>query len=638
MKLLYFILLIGIVSVLSAQTITPANIPGVKRWYFTSADGNNYISGLEGYSPLLAINNAKSNSGLINYRKAIVIAGNGYTVPFSTGNLNSFSLFIVYQPLDTSSEKIIWHLSKAGKALIVATTDRTADLETNNYMSYKDIVRSAPKLGVYQQQKNVSATSWGNTLYIGKKPAFPLLPLHDFNGLVPEFVLYDKVLTNEDRIKLSSYFSIKYGITLAEPVGTYLNSRTEVIWDGTSYDSYHHNIAGLIRDDSSGLNQLIATSSAEPDLFTVTTKNLDHNYSSLIWGNNANSFTEPEPMSLQRRILNKRWRIQPFNWQQQARVNFHVDTKKIDAPIQPKELIWLALDSSGNGVFSFERTAFFKMNELTQERQAIFKDIIVPEKHFHVGFFIEENFFLTGNTANASCSNNTKGNLSLKAVGAVFPVSLTITNIVQQSTYNDTIVSSDVFTTELGVGSYRLFAEDAQGNSYSDSFYINHADIPSPVHLLSNYALKNKQPLVIDAGQNMPSEMQYVWTGPDNFYSNSPSVTILAPGYYTLSTSVNGCSNYKGVLVTIEKQNPFKSILLYPNPSSGKYAVELELAKPMDMQMFVYTTEGRLLQKELFKGMSHYRYNGNLSVAGSYILVFEGDGFKESRKLIISRY
>ncbi len=78
-----------------------------------------------------------------------------------------------------------------------------------------------------------------------------------FNGLIPEVVTYNSLLTAVQRQRINSYLAIKYGITLDQTAATnYLASDgTTILWNGTSNAAYNQNIAGIGRDDLSALYQ-----------------------------------------------------------------------------------------------------------------------------------------------------------------------------------------------------------------------------------------------------------------------------------------------------------------------------------------------------------------------------------------------
>jgi hypothetical protein len=77
-----------------------------------------------------------------------------------------------------------------------------------------------------------------------------------FNGKITEVVVYKSVLTAANANKVESYLAIKYGITLRQtPPKNYTDSAGLVVWDAAINPIHNKNIAGIGRDDLSGLSQ-----------------------------------------------------------------------------------------------------------------------------------------------------------------------------------------------------------------------------------------------------------------------------------------------------------------------------------------------------------------------------------------------
>lgn len=93
----------------------------------------------------------------------------------------------------------------------------------------------------------------------------------NYYGNIGEHIMYDVNLSNttlypnHELDRVNSYLAIKYGATLVggtadAPVfpfvaTNYYNSQSQVIWSGAGNPNYHHNVAGIMRDDASGLSQ-----------------------------------------------------------------------------------------------------------------------------------------------------------------------------------------------------------------------------------------------------------------------------------------------------------------------------------------------------------------------------------------------
>lgn len=129
-----------------------------------------------------------------------------------------------------------------------------------------------------------------------------------FNGDGSEVLLFDRVLTSEERARVNSYLALKYGITLDQTSGgqDYIASDdlTEM-WDKDAPDAstYDNNIAGIGRDDTSLLNQKQSRTINTADkagfvtmgLGTIASDNSSNansfasNLSFLTWGDNGES-------------------------------------------------------------------------------------------------------------------------------------------------------------------------------------------------------------------------------------------------------------------------------------------------------------------------------------------------------------
>ncbi|MDR6160107.1 hypothetical protein QF023_003623 [Chryseobacterium sp. SLBN-27] len=77
-----------------------------------------------------------------------------------------------------------------------------------------------------------------------------------FSGKLPELAVYPRALTSTELLRVNTYLAIKYGITLDQATATnYLASDASIIWNATTNIGYNNNIAGIARDDASGLKQ-----------------------------------------------------------------------------------------------------------------------------------------------------------------------------------------------------------------------------------------------------------------------------------------------------------------------------------------------------------------------------------------------
>ncbi|HRW08390.1 MAG TPA: choice-of-anchor D domain-containing protein, partial [Caldilineaceae bacterium] len=126
-----------------------------------------------------------------------------------------------------------------------------------------------------------------------------------WKGRIPEFLVYNRQLSDAEMAQVNSYLAIKYGVTLGQGNGhvgvngnnyNYVDSSGTVIWDATANATYSNDIAGIGRDSASALNQKQSQSinGDDPVIISLGTpaatnaansNTFSANKSYLIWGN-----------------------------------------------------------------------------------------------------------------------------------------------------------------------------------------------------------------------------------------------------------------------------------------------------------------------------------------------------------------
>ncbi|WP_267405306.1 MULTISPECIES: hypothetical protein [unclassified Chryseobacterium] len=72
------------------------------------------------------------------------------------------------------------------------------------------------------------------------------------NGMMGDMIAYERDLTVAEKIKVRTYSSVKYGITLPHD---YVSSSNQTVWDNTANSAYNKNIFGIANDFTSSLYQ-----------------------------------------------------------------------------------------------------------------------------------------------------------------------------------------------------------------------------------------------------------------------------------------------------------------------------------------------------------------------------------------------
>jgi hypothetical protein len=630
-------------SVNAISATNPGGVPGAIQWYCTdtaiATPGlRNQLSGPDHW---LSVPNARTTS--LNFHPALIINGNQQLrVHLGARNLNSVSYFTVYQSLDTAAENSIWHITNAQQTTLILTTDRMADLPAYQYMNYKAVVRSQPKVNVYVHHKEKDTTAITDQYWnIGIKPAAPNLPIVNFKGLIPEIIAYDKVLNSRERLQVASYLALKYGITLTEPAATYVNSAGNNIWDGYDYPEWHNNIAGICRDDTAGLHQAKATSSHFPGLLTISTQDALNNISFLLWGDNGKPLTTAPKIPGLPSILQKTWLIKPYGNPQLFITDLEIDTKAIDATVPVQPVYWLIIDRSGTGTFSLPTTEFIKMSNLSNAGKATFSPIKWDPDGSGKdvwGIIAAQDLLLATTIDQPACTYPNTGSLQIRILGGQAPFQLTLNNTTA------TFISKRFETADLPVaisalptGKYFLKVTDAAKRIYKDSLYINNSDIPAATTIADSYTLSGGKPLQLDAATHMPDGLSWQWKGPGDFQATSARVTITEPGLYKLSCSKNGCVNEQDVLIKAAPANILCDVTVYPNPSAGAFNARITMDKPAPVTLSVYTQDGKLVYTQKGHNRANYLFTGELKASGTYELIFTSGLSKTNKRLVIAK-
>ena len=162
-----------------------------------------------------------------------------------------------------------------------------------------------------------------------------------FNGEIAELIIYTGPITGLEQEKIQSYLSVKYGITKnsADNVATvgqderdYFASDGSVFWDYSGNSAYHFDVAGIGRDDNSGLSQPQSKSiNSGTDITIDKGGALPNDLDFLMWGNNnaANGTSTNVPGGFSKR-LNIVWKVGVSGTP--GTVNFEIDLTDLGLP------------------------------------------------------------------------------------------------------------------------------------------------------------------------------------------------------------------------------------------------------------------------------------------------------------------
>lgn len=166
-------------------------------------------------------------------------------------------------------------------------------------------------------------------------------------GVMPEVILYEKVLTQNEKDRINSYLGLKYAITIklgtgSSPNFNYILSDNASIWNGNGpiHRYYHNNVASVVRDDDADLYNAQAKSTDVGSILHMgvgTKLGVDpelglllHDDSAITWGHNNGSlvpysFAGNEEVcgAMDSRLGSRIWLVDNTNFDQSIVVRTH---------------------------------------------------------------------------------------------------------------------------------------------------------------------------------------------------------------------------------------------------------------------------------------------------------------------------
>ncbi len=258
----------------------------------------------------------------------------------STGGTNNEELYFGYTNANTTAT--LDHESNAINLTGLSAFDSPAQTPFLLFGEYDGSGRVFEELRDDNFNRNTDSNttdiSGTQTNYIGD-----VTNTGNYNGLISEVLVYNSAVTDLEKLRIYSYFGIKYGITLPQDndndltlnetisgsvaEGDYVASDgTTIIWDESNgYSTYHNGMAGIGRDDDACLNQKQSTSATDGTILTVglgsveadnaSNNNLHDNLDFLIWGHDdgataqAGANTVDVPNTVSERMT-RVWRVE----------------------------------------------------------------------------------------------------------------------------------------------------------------------------------------------------------------------------------------------------------------------------------------------------------------------------------------
>ena len=215
----------------------------------------------------------------------------------------------------------------------------------------------------------------------------------------------------------------------------------------------------------------------------------------------------------------------------------------------------------------------------------------------------------------ASCFGGADGTVELSVSGGVFP-------------YDIDFDGED--PSFLSSGNYTATVTDDNNCVESIDYSID-----SPSELSANFSVSSI-PFVGSAnGGVAPYNYDWLYFGNSQQSGSSTNFTPNKPGTYSLVvTDANGCESRLDLDYTVSSVSEYSdlSYVIYPNPTSGRFTVEVNGSSDSDHELKLIDTRGRVVLSRQFK--KQIEINEKLA-KGVYVLLLKNDHNFIHKKIII---
>jgi Secretion system C-terminal sorting domain len=495
-----------------------------------------------------------------------------------------------------------------------------------------------------------------STVYVGKSFTDAL----NFQGEIPEFIIYRKALNDKEKARVESYLALKYGITL-QPAVNYYQSKSEIYWHKANNSLFGNRIMGLGRDSNTALYQRQSISSDDTgslkkltfwtgtfaaDNYLNTAFIEDLNFVTI--GDNNASESPNTILKNGIKKINRIWLTENFG---ESVSNLNTNLKyKTDPSItlQPDEAFWLLIDRGATNTtasnFNGTNVALFQLPTIAGG-YATFNNLKWANsttKYNQFTFGVGPKMIITAVPVPMACDDSIgQVNFTIKGGLPSFTVNIHGTD----NPYNQQFTQFNRdFSQGLSKGSYLVTITDNTGYSQTANFTVT----PIPDMSLSlgpNQQILTGKTVTFDAAKNITSTdvITYAWffiptVGQADAlpFATTPAITatVTQEGTYkcVVLNNTTGCSIQDEVLISFRIEN---SSVVFPNPSDGKFTVKIDLNGSKDINILIFDVLGKTLIEDNQTGLDQYQADYELKIAGTYFVKITTKDYTAIHQLII---
>ena len=582
-------------------------------------------------------------SGLLNFNPQINLIQESFTKKIKNSIQKQSSLFLVFKT-DNKDETNLILLERTNFKSLITSKKIISDNETllNKGDAKKGTILSYLISNNSELNRKNGSLTFDDAILNDKENKTQLM----------ELIYIPKVISENNRNKIESYLSIKYGISLLGEQN-YTDSRGTMIWEFKSNKDFKYRVTGIGNDAFFDLNQKQSGNSDKEGLYigvnklektNAENKNKIENQSFLIWSdNNKSVLIGKNDEENEVKKMDRVWKIQTSINSLKSFTNTEIKINKKEMIFEPliknlknlKSNFWMVIDSANSTTINYTNAKYIKSN-FEDDENLIFNKVNWEAKSNYLFTFIKApRFFAVTETTNLICNIDIKGNAKIKIVGGISPY---IVKIVSKNYDNNFVTNeANIKIENLVSGKYQLNITDKNGEILKSEFLID-SFINNPVSLNSEYYLENNKVVISPIVNNSEEEFKFEWILNDKTISTEKSFTATSTGSYKLYvTNLSGCKKEIVFDVKTKLNQVDGQWIVFPNPvkSAEDFSIQFRLKEESKVVVTIDDLDGRILDRKDLNSIKEYDYKNNLLVAGTYLVVVSINGEITTTKLLV---
>lgn len=470
------------------------------------------------------------------------------------------------------------------------------------------------------------------------------------NEQLLELLYFPKLLDDNERNKVETYLSLKYGISILGDFD-YIDSGNVKIWDSKENKAYNNRVTGIGRDIAFNLLQKQSGNSQKDGLYIglgkVDTTNTANDYkiadrTFLLWGDNAGkTFLVKDKKDGYLKKMERSWKMQLTGTKQHVNITTQLKINKKELSyvndVTEGEFLWIAINEVVNPIFDYTVARYYKQS--SEDDEYIYFNDIEWDKDKSgndIFTFIKGPDFFIEHKENIACSGEA-GKIEVKMGGGTPPYNITL----ESSAKNEKIITNhDHYEfADLPGGKYSLAVTDSKNKTKDQDIEID--AFTTGFSLLPLWYLNESGEVVVSAtiSKSNTEDLSLEWKKNNIIVSTDKQFIAKETGEYSLiAKTSSGCS--KEIPFKVESHSGITQSgwKVYPNPTkkAEPFTILFSLERESEVMLSINSMEGKdVIHKNLGR-IKNFEYRDAISTAGVYLVtVTINNNSSETVKLII---